>query len=320
MVEPHRPIPAAQIASDQIASHQIATGQIASAQVATELTELGRRGASGAMEITGHPGGIVYVRNGYLVWAESPAVPDLGTRLIGSGRLPSGVWDQIAREDGPDGTIGATLVSGDLLTRAELERLLQSVVLDALLALTKPFAGECWVTGFRFVPQRSHWAETVLAMDVTMVRRYLDHMTQLLAWYDVSPHGCPQWPEGRPQETLVNVGQRTVARLIDGRTTVSELAWRGGLSLHETMASVGQLVHAGLCVFPAQRPSAPGKHLALAEHLVPAGRCAVPDRPARPGLPRRGPVTGSAATPQVRATPLELGLLQRVRQGLEGMA
>jgi hypothetical protein len=302
-----------------MASDQIAPDQIASAQVATELTEFGRRGASGAMEITGHPGGIVYVRNGYLVWAESPAVPDLGTRLTGSGQLPSGVWDQIARADGPDGTIGATLVSGDFLTRAELERLLQSVVLDALLALTKPFAGECRVTGFRFVPRRSHWAETVLAMDVTMVRRYLDHMTQLLAWYDVSPRGCPQWPEGRPQETLVNVGQRAVARLIDGRTTVSELAWRGGLSLHETMASAGQLVHAGLCIFPAQH-LAPGKHPALAEHLVPAGRCAVPDRLARPVLPRRGPVAGSAAAPQVRATPLELGLLQRVRQGLEGMA
>ncbi len=310
-------MPAAQMASDQIAPGQIAPGQIASAQVATELAELGQRGVSGAMEITGHPGGIVYVRNGYLVWAESPAVPDLGTRLIGSGRLPSGAWDQIAREDGPDGTIGATLVSRDFLTRAELERLLQSVVLDALLALTKPFAGECRVTGFRFVPRRSHWAETVLAMDVTMVRRYLDHMTQLLAWYDVSPRGCPQWPDERPRETLVNVGQRTVARLIDGRTTVSELAWRGGLSLHETMASVGQLVHTGLCIFRAPGPPAPGNHLALAERLAPAGRCAVPDRPR---LPRRGPVAGSAATPQVRATPLELGLLQRVRQGLEGMA
>ncbi len=320
------------MASHQIATDQITSAQVATDQIATTLTELGRRGASGAMEITGHPGGIVYVRNGYLVWAESPAAPDLGARLIGSGRLPSGAWDQIAREDGPDGTIGATLVSRDFLTRAELERLLQSVVLDALLALTKPFAGECRVTGFRFVPQRSHWAETVLAMDVAMVRRYLDHMTQLLAWYDVSPRGCPQWPDGRPQETLVNVGQRAVARLIDGRTTVSEMAWQGGLSLHETMASVGQLVHAGLCIFPAPGPPAPGKHLALAEHFVPAGHCAppghtvpagcraVPERPARPGLPRRGPAAGSAATPQVRAKPLELGLLQRVRQGLEGMA
>jgi hypothetical protein len=31
-------------------------------------------------------------------------------------------------------------------------------------------------------------------------------------------------------------------------------------------------------------------------------------------------VAGSAAAPQVRATPLEFGLLQRVRQGLERMA
>lgn len=325
LVEPDRPVPADQIAS--------------------QLTELGRRGASGAFEITGQPGGNVYLRNGYLVWAESSAVPDLGTRLIRSRRLPPPVWDQIARDDGPDGTIGATLVARDFLTRAELERLLQSIVLDTLLALTKPFAGECRVTGFSFVPQRSHWAETVLAMDVAMVRRYLDHMAQQLAWYDVSPRECPRWPAGWRPETVVNSGQRAVACLIDGRTTVSELAWRGGLSLHETMASVGQLAHKGVCRLPvpdavpappvpagdgalagdgapAGRPGSAGPCVAAAQP-APAQRCADPERPerlTRPALPRRGPLTGTGATPQVRATPLELGLLQRVRQGLERMA
>ena len=252
------------------------------------------------MEIEGQPSGIVYLRHGRLAFAESPAVPDLGTRLIRSRRLPPGVWDQIARDHHADGAVGAALVGRALITRAELQRLLRSITFDSLLALTAPFAGECWVTGIRLAPQRSHWAQTVLAMDVASVRRYLEHMTQQLAWYDVTPRCRPQWSALSHPEALVNSGQRAIASLIDGRTTVRDLAWRAGLSLHETMESVGQLVHAGTCTLPAPH--------------------AVPGPSPRAGLPRRAELTEARATSQVRATPLELGLLQRVRQGLERMA
>ena len=268
--------------------------------IASELAGLGRSGASGAVEIEGQPSGIVYLRHGRLAFAESPAVPDLGTRLIRSRRLPPGVWDQIARDHHPDGAVGAALVGRALITRAELQRLLQSIAFDSLLALTAPFAGECSVTGIRLAPQRSHWAQTVLAMDVASVRLHLEHMTRQLAWYDVTPRWRPQWSARSHPEALVNSGQRAIASLIDGRTTVGDLAWRGGLSLHETMESVGQLVRAGTCTLSAPY--------------------AVPGPPGNGGLPRRAQLTGARATPQVRATPLELGLLQRVRQGLERMA
>jgi hypothetical protein len=330
LAEPDRLISLDQIATGQIASRRIATDQVASHRIATELTELGRDGASGAIEITGRPGGIVYVREGRVVWAESPAVPDLGTRLIRSRRVPPGVWDQITRDDRPHGTVGATLIGRALLTRAELGRLLQSIVLDALLALTAPFAGECEVADVWFTPQRSHWAETVMAMDVAMVRRCLDHMTQRLTWYGITPRWCPQWRPGRTTETLVNSGLWTVAGLIDGRSTVSELAWRGGLALHETMASVGHLVQAGMCTLPApdavpggSAPSgdpAPAGGSVLAGDRAPAGHAAVPGHPVQAPLPRRGPLADASATSGTRATPLEFGLLQRVRRGLDRMA
>ena len=131
MAEPGRQIPADQIVGDQIVG---------------KLTELGHRGASAAVEISGQPGGIVYLSNGRLAFAESPAVPDLGTRLVRSRRLAPDVWDQIARDSRPDGAVGAALVGRAHVTPAELQRLLQSIALDALLALTTPFAGECCVT------------------------------------------------------------------------------------------------------------------------------------------------------------------------------
>ena len=281
-------------------------------QIASELAGLGRSGTSGAVEIDGQPRGIVYLRHGRLTFAASPAVPDLGTRLIRSRRLLPDVWDQIARDHRTDGGVGAALVGRGLVTQAELQRLVQSIALDALLALTAPFAGECAVTGIWLAPQRSHWAETLLAMDVASVRRYIDHMTQQLAWYDVNPRWCPQWSAHAHPTALVNSGQRAIASLIDGRTTVRELAWRGGLSLHETMESVGQLLHAGMCTRP-ERPARPE---------LPAGpeRPEQSERPQPAALPRRDQPTAARVTTQARATPLEFGLLQRVRQGLERMA
>jgi hypothetical protein len=150
------------------------------------------------------------------------------------------------------------------------------------------------------------------------VRRYLDHMTQRLTWYEITPRWCPQWWPGRTTETLVNSGLWTVAGLIDGRSTVSELAWRGGLALHETMASVGHLVQAGMCTLPAP-DLVPGDSTPSGDP-GPAGHAAVPEHPVQAPLPRRSPVTDASATSGTRATPLEFGLLQRVRQGLDRMA
>ncbi len=298
-------------------------------RVLNELARLGRSAATGAAEISGRPGGIVYLNQGRLTFAESPGVPDLGTRLVRSGRLAPDVWDQIARESPPgspavpDGVAGAALAGRGIISAAELQRLLQSITLDALLALTTPFVGECSVRGLWFMTQRSHWAETVLAMDIGSVRDYIDHMAQRLAWYDVSPLWCPRWSgPGRP-EALVNATQRAVASRMDGHTAVGELAWQGGLALHDTMDAVGQLVHAGHCAVPAPDPV-----LALAgapaDVPVLADARGTPDtpQPAHSALPHRAAPTGERAAhvAQVaQADPLDLALLQRVRQGLERM-
>ena len=296
-------------------------------QIASELAVLAQGEASGAVEINGQPGGIVYLNAGRLTFAESPAVPDLGTRLIRSGRIQPEVWDQLARESQPDGAIGSALVARGIVTAAELQRLLQSITLDALLALTTPFAGECAVAGIWFAPQRSHWAEAVLAMDVASVRTYLDHMTQRLAWYDVPARGCPRLSGAGHPEGLVHRDQQAIVGQIDGRTTVAELAWRGGFALHETVESVGRLVHAGMCtVAPPDTAARPG-HDSRPRYAAGSGPDTVPAAageggagPAVTELPRRGPDRDDLPADLARATPLDLGLLQRVRQALQHMS
>ena len=116
------------------------------------------------------------------------------------------------------------------------------------------------MVGTWFAPQRSHWAEAVLAMDVASVRTYLDQITQRLAWYDIPARGCPRLSGAGHPEGLVHRDQQAIVGQIDGRTTVAELAWRGGFALHETVESIGRLVHAGMCTVaaPDAVPAVPG--------------------------------------------------------------
>lgn len=283
---------------------------------ASELAGLARRGASGAIEISGRPGGIIYLNRGRLTFAESPAVPDLGTRLVRSGRLQPEAWDRLIRQSRPDGAVAAALIAGGIATEAGLQQLLQSVTLDAMLALTTPFAGQGSVAGTWFAPRRSHWAEAVLAMDVTSVQAYLEHMTQRLAWYNVTSRWCPRLSgAGRP-DWLVHRDQRAIVGRIDGRTTVGELAWRGGFALHETMESVGRLVHAGLCTVTVPDAAPVGS---APVPVPPAARGIVPE-PARASLPQRSHPGDGGLPPLTRATRMDFALLQRVRQGLQQMS
>ncbi len=73
---------------------------------------LAQQRASGALEIIGNPGGTVFLSGGYLTYAESPAIPDLRTRLIRSQRISVGQWNEIIASDRDHGGVGALLVSG----------------------------------------------------------------------------------------------------------------------------------------------------------------------------------------------------------------
>ena len=65
---------------------------------------LARRGASGALEVSGDPGGAIYLSDGCLAFAESAAVPDLGSRLVNSRRLLVDQWGRADQDSQPGGT------------------------------------------------------------------------------------------------------------------------------------------------------------------------------------------------------------------------
>lgn len=282
----------------------------ATSQLADELALLARQRASGALDIGGSPGGTVYFSGGYLSYAESAAVPDLGDRLVGSGRMPSGQWRLLAGGGQAPG-LGARLVSAGVLTSAELRELLASIALDALIAV----AADPAPAGLRFWPRRPHWTGSLLRLDIASVWAEAEQKLAALARHGISAQARPRrCPLSRPA-AVIGAGQWAVAWLLDGRATVSDLARQHGLALYQAAERVGDLLEAGLCTLAPAPAIAPAPAFAPAPAIVPAPRIAsapssspppadLPDPAAQgsgedpPGVP--SPPGGPAPLPQRR--------------------
>jgi hypothetical protein len=215
-------------------------------QISAELSLLARQRASGALEIIGNPGGMVFLSGGYLSYAESPAIPDLRTRLIRSQRISVDQWNEIVASDGGHGGVGALLVSGDVVSRSELRNLLWSVALDALVALTLPGPASP-LAGVRFWPRRSPWVGSLLRLDVAAVWDDVSQKAERLTRREIPAEGCPQLRPMAHPWAVVTSEQWTVAWQLDGLATVRDVAWRNGYALYDTLEWVGDLVQAGLC-------------------------------------------------------------------------
>jgi hypothetical protein len=248
---------------------------------------LAQQRASGALEIAGNPGGMVFLSGGYLTYAESPAIPDLRTRLIRSQRISAEAWNEIIASDGARGGVGALLVSEDVVSRSELRKLLWSVALDALVALTLPVrAGP--LAGVRFWPRRSPWVGSLLRLDVASVWDDVSRKAERLMRREIPAEGCPQLrPMTRPW-AVVNSEQWAVAWQFDGLATVRDVAWRNGYALYDTLEWVGDLVQAGLCTVVPPTGIAPA--------VTAPAVTALPLRQRGESLPER---SGDAETPAV---------------------
>jgi len=227
-------------------------GPHATGEIARQLAALAASGASGAVRITGHPGGVIHLAHGHLAFAESRIVPDIGSRLVNSGQLPARHWSDLLEASEPAGCESCLLLRRGLITAAEMKELLRSVTLDALLAVAVQAAGGP-PAGLSFVPQRPHCAGSVLCLDTGSAWAYAVRAGKRLAGHEIRYQARPRlchpgwpWPAASPGELAV-VGQ------IDGRVTVRDLAWRNGLALHDTVEWVARLTELGLCTI-AGRP------------------------------------------------------------------
>ncbi|MFI9202335.1 transcriptional regulator [Streptomyces sp. NPDC053048] len=252
-----------------------------------ELDRLAAQGATGALH---GRAGALYLADGVVTHAESPAVPDVGWRLTAGGRLSPEAWEEAVAEAGPSYRAGRFLVERGRLSRGELELCHLSALFDAAWFVLRP-PDRAQRAPDRFLKEARHWLGPVRPVPVPLLQRELRRREGLLerAWpwpeVDTAPvvpvPGAA--PAGRPGGGPT-CGRRAVLEAADGTRTPVQIARALGRSAFATLLDVRRLAAAGLVRTPA------------------TGTPPVRSRP--PGAPAAAP---------------EISLLYRIRDALEAL-
>ncbi|MCO8274627.1 hypothetical protein M1L60_28925 [Actinoplanes sp. TRM 88003] len=127
-------------------------GSPATAGLRRQLTELGETTRTGALHVGGSPGGVLYLVAGRIAYAETPASPGLGDRLVASGRIAAATWQALLAEGRGAHRVGRLLLRDGAIGRNELALRVVAAIADATHELLQ--SAEAPV---RFVPGERHW-------------------------------------------------------------------------------------------------------------------------------------------------------------------
>lgn len=303
-------------------------------RVTAVLDSLARQRASGVLEIDGDPAGAVYLDQGQITYAQASWVPDLAARFCASQQPPAEVRALLFGSD-PDGRTPAGRAPADradgqpdlaaiLLTcasQAELQALLRSVIVDAMLALTVPLFGDAAVSGIRFEAPRAHWASAFARLSLDSVRAEAVWQAARLAGYQVSRTSTVSLRDLDQGTMVLTRDEWAVASRVGRTSTVRDLAWRSGLALYDTIECVARLLRAGVCTLgqPAAAASTPASASPGTAALAPASAPALTaDAAGTVGAAGEGSAVGAAepgTEPDMLPAPGALGQLPRRRPG-----
>jgi len=136
-------------------------GSPATATVRSLLTELGESGRTGALHVDGRPGGVFYLIAGRITYAESPASPGIGERLVASGRIPPLAWRTAYAEGRGAHRVGRLLQRDGVIGQHELALRVIATIGDATHEILRS-GGDAAV---RFVPGERHWLGEIAHLD-----------------------------------------------------------------------------------------------------------------------------------------------------------
>ncbi|MEN8655646.1 transcriptional regulator [Streptomyces sp. 21So2-11] len=232
--------------------------------------------------------GTLYLIDGEVVHAESPASPGIEVLLIASGRLRPEGWRRAIDEAGAKSQVGRFLVDSGQVADGELEICHLGALYDAAYFALAPSSEP---THFRYGV--AHWIGPVRPVPAYAVDRETWRRRELL--HRIWPHQETDTSPvvrtaGHLRGTPVTSRQRTVLDLADGERTPPDIARALGRPAFHTLIDIRRLAAAGV-VEVASRTSMP---------------------PARPSVAAR-------VSAECAATDPDIALLRRLRDALEAL-
>jgi hypothetical protein len=251
------------------------------------LTDCAAAGLSGALEVTGLPGGAIYFAGGAVASIQTPGAPSAEVILLRSGLLTEADWDEAFTAAAKAGVwIGSELVTRGVIGAGELEVLLLTTIADAMFVLASGEIERC-----RVMPGAADYVlPLVPGAEVGHLLAETSRRILLLA----SMHSLPA--PGRERVAVVpgmlrpgirfGHGQDEIVALADGRRTTRDIAFALGRGVYATTLRMAQLRDAGVFITIQDRVPPP----ASADRDRSVG-----GQQTQPDLPQR--VKGSHALP-----------------------
>ena len=131
------------------------------------LTQAAGERQTGALVVGGHPGGTVYLIEGHVTHAESPAAP--GRRRAADRLRPARrpyLAGRAGRRAPPGAQVGQLLVDQGHLTQGELELCVLGAIYDAAYFALSPASAPV-----EFLDGATHWLGPVIRVDPAAVNR-----------------------------------------------------------------------------------------------------------------------------------------------------
>ncbi len=220
------------------------------------LEQLAGAGRTGALLVGGELGGVVYLFEGRVVFAESPAAPGVGELLTCSGRLAGRTWQNAVDQGTDRAQVGALLVEQGHLTPGELELCVLGATYDAAY-----FALATTEAPVTFKADATHWLGPVVSLDPAAVVRESRRRCHLLTeiFPDARIDTIAVTPTTRaPRERItVTAPQWELLVHADGQRTPADLALLLGRAGFATVQELRRLAAAGLIELPPVRSEAP---------------------------------------------------------------
>ncbi|MFF2960349.1 winged helix-turn-helix domain-containing protein [Streptomyces sp. NPDC057963] len=196
--------------------------------------------------------GTLYLDEGQVVHAESPATPGIDVLLTTGGALHrDGWWEAVARA-GAGQRVGRYLVDSGRVPGGALELCHLGALYDAAFFALAPTRSPA-----RFRYGVSHWIGPVRPVPVDAVQRETLRRRELLTriWPDAVTDSAPLARTDRPVDTPVPPGRRRVLDLVDGMRTASDIAQELGRSAFHVLVGLRRLAAAGLVEAVREPPS-----------------------------------------------------------------